>query len=279
MPYIPNPDDATAPLITEYASTAAAEFRALKAKLNNFFLNTNISTSQNAIYTQMGVAAINTGGSSDLLFGVLGNPTRTTGDGPTLGGFFSAVQGDNIITAGGQFVRGMLVEAYTGSVVSQCQQLIGQDIVSVQRDNNGQADGIWGQRLRFQNRVSALDAGSVVGGLGADMYNTNAIASLISSQRRSTATEKCGWSKGIVFEDYALDEDSANPIPVGIDFSGLATHDSAAEPICMAVATGSLSTAVATNGGAVVMPTVVSKWIPVMVDGVVTHAIPLFTIT
>lgn len=278
MPYSPSADNAAAPLDAEYASSAAAEFRTLKTKLNLLFLSSNIVTAQNAIYSTKGFATGNIGGGSDIFFGVLGAAQRTAGVGSTFGGYFSASQGDNVVSDAGKSCQGIYVEAFTGSVNSQCHTFCGANLNVVQRDPNGQ-DFVQALCLRFNDRTAAFDAGSVVGGLGANKFNNNASAISIQSQRRSTATEHCGWSRGVKFEPYSLDSDNTISVPVAIDFEGIATSDSSSDPVAFSFAPGSLDlTSPATNSGAVNMPTKVAGWIPVKVGGSVTLAIPLHSI-
>lgn len=279
MPYTPVADNAAAPLDTEYASSMGAEFRTLKTKLNLFFLSSDIVAAQNAIYSTKGLALVNGGpGGTDVLFGLSASSTRTAGNGSTFGGYFSAVQGNNTAADVGKTCQGIYVEAFTGSIASQVNTFCGASVNVIQRDPEGQ-DFVQGICVRFANRISALESGSVVGGLGSDKYNVNSTAFSIQSQRRSTATEKCGWSSGIKFEEYSLDADDTIPIPQAIDFRGISVKDCAANPVIFHLAEDTLNlVAPATNGGAVNMPTKVAGWIPVMVDGTVTMAIPLHTI-
>lgn len=281
MAYTPNPDDAAAPLDTGYASSAALEFRTLKAKVNQLFLSSNINTAENAIYSTKGLALVNSGGTtSDQLFGVLGSASRTGGSGAVLGMYASATLGDTVTLASGAAHNGLLVEAFTGSTDSICGDggIVGARVITVQRNNVGQ-DAVIGLISRFQNRISSLDGGAVVGGAGDDLYNVNSKAISIQSQRRSTESEKCGWAKGIVFEDYSLDDDDNTAAhPCAIDFTGLDSYDSSRRPVPFEFGAGSLETVAVTNSGSVVMPTVLLGVLRFNVDGAGTYGIPVVSL-
>lgn len=282
MPYTPNPDDAAAPLDTAYASSAALEFRTLKAKVNQLFLSSAINSAENAINTTKSLNVDNTGGStSDILLGLRGAASRTGGTGSLLGGYFTAVLGDTLTLASGAAVRGLLVEAYTGSTdsVSGTPGLNGAAIITIQQRHAGQAAAI-GAIIKFQDRPSALDGGAVVAGLGDDKYNLNSSAIFIQSQRRSSATEKCGWSKGIIFDSYALDDDD-NTVkhPCAIEFDGLASFDSARRPVPFNFNTASIEAVATTNGGATTPPTTLEGFIRITVAGLGTFGIPVCSLT
>jgi hypothetical protein len=278
MPYTPNPDDAAAPLNTEFASSAALEFRTLKAKLNQLFLSSAINSSENSINSTKAFVVDNTGGSgSELWMGVRGAASRTGGTGSVLAGFFSAALADSVTQASGGAVRGTLVEAFTGSVDSVCGTpgLSGVTSVVVQRNHSGQ-DVTAGMIVKFQDRTDALDAGAVVGGIGDDLYNKNAIGLLFQSQARSTEGERCGWTRGIVFDSNAIDED-ANTIshPSAIDFNGLAAYDSVLMPVPFNLNASAIEVVATTNGGATTPPTTLLGFLRFTVAGVGTFGIPV----
>ncbi len=63
-----------------------------------------------------------------------------------------------------------------------------------------------------------------VGGLGLDYYNRASKAIRIKSQQATATGEKCGWGRGIVFDEYALDKSITalgTENSIGIDFSEL----------------------------------------------------------
>lgn len=278
MPYTPNPDDADAPLSTEFVSSAAAEFRALKGKLNSLFLSSAIDTDQNCINSTKAFATDNTGGDgSELLQGIRGATSRTGGTGSVVAGYFSAVLADSVTQSSGAAVRGLLVEAFTGSTDSVCgtSGISGAAILVVQRNNAGQ-DAAIGALIKFQDRTSALDGGAVVGGIEDDKFNLNSMAVLIQSQRRSTEGEKCGWARGIVFDSYSLDEDdNTTAHPAAIDFEGLADYDSARMPVPFNFDADAIEAVATTNAGAVTPPTTLRGFLRVTVAGLGTFGIPV----
>lgn len=279
MAYTPDSDDAAAPLATAFASSAALEFRTLKSKVNQLFLLSNINTSENAVYSTKGIATVNSGGSgSELRFGASLTVERSAGTGSVIGASISAALANSLTLGGTAAVQGLLVQAFTGVTDSLATALYGANVVVVQRTAAGQ-DSVTGIAVKFQNRLSSLDAGAVVGGIGDDLFNNNSAAVRIQSQARSTETEKCGWARGIVFEASSLDEDDATGAePIAIDFTGIATYDSSKLPVPFAFASGQKSAAAATNGGAVAMPTVLSGWIRINIGGSNGFAIPVCTL-
>lgn len=288
MPYLPDPDDSAAPLNTEYAASAAQEFRTLKAKVNNFFLNSQANANENSNRTNKGLNIFNIGG-TDLAshFALTALASRTTGTAGVYAGFFSATLGPSLTVDVGGNVRGILVQANTSPVDSFCNILYGADIITLQACHQGQ-DFVIGQRIRFQDRDTSLDGGAVVGGIGDDKFNHFAVGLMFEAQARSTATEKCGWSRGIRFEDFSLDEDDSIGVPQAIDFTGISQTAAAGiaigaetvKSVAFHFNTDSLLSAVGlfTNAGAVVMPTVVEFVLPVMIDGIVVGGIPICSI-
>lgn len=278
MAYTPNPDDATAPLDTAYASSAALEFRTLKAKCNQLFLLSAFSASENVVNSSSGFSTDNTGGSgSELLKGLRGASSRTGGTGSVLGGYFTGLLGNSVTQSSDATVRGVLVEAFTSPLDSICgtSGLNGAGIVVVQQRDSGQ-DAVVGLQLKFQDRGSLLDAAAVVAGLGDNLYNHNAVAIEIQSQARSTENERCGWSQGIVFENGSLDEDDNTVAhPTAINFAGLADYASTLRPVPFNFSNDSIETVAATNSGAVTPPTTLRGFIRFTVEGAGTFGIPV----
>lgn len=284
MSYTPDADDSAAPLNTEFASSAANEFRTLKAKINKLFLASSINDAQNSVRLLLAPVVINEGtngdgGGSDLLFGFLGDAVRTAGDGSTLGGYFTANVGDNVTAAGSSRSAGILVESYSGVTNSNLGQQTGADINVIQRNNAGQTF-VYGVSVRFYDRPSALDGGPVEGGLGSDLYNHYSVGMIIQSQRRSSSGEKCGWSRGIRFEDYSLDEDDTIAIPQAIDFTGLhltdATGVDGVKSVPFHFHDGDLRGDVVIPG--TIVPGNITAWVPIMVSGVAKYALPMYQI-
>lgn len=282
MAYTPDPDDAAAPLDTAFASSAASEFRTLKTKLNQLFLSSAVDTDENSINSTKAFVAANSGGSgSELWMGVRGSASRTGGTGSLVAGYFSAALGDSVTQSSGAATRGLLVEAFTGTTDSVCGTpgVSGATILVIQRNHSGQ-DAAIGCIIKFQDRTEALDAGAVVGGVGDDMYNLNSIALLIQSQRRSTEGEKCGWSSGIVFDNYCLDDDDDTTAhPTAIDFSGLASYDSARQPVPFNFNSAHIEAVATTNAGAVTPPTTLHGFLRITVAGAGTYGIPVCSLT
>jgi len=281
MPYIPNSDNAAAPLDTEFASTAAAEFRALKLKVNGFFLAAGYNADENSNHTDKALALfnINQDNGTNIVYSVLGLARRSGGTGTVVGGYFSASVGDNVELGAGVAAQGLLVEVNTSSVASIAPELCGGCFHLVNRNDTGQ-DRIFGVMVNFRNRDTAL--ADVAGGLGDDKYNLNAIALSVQSQRRSDTGEKCGWKIGLRFEDFSLDEDDAGPVPVAIDFTGISQTDATGDGNFVSVPfhfnTSTLSEADGTSGGAIDPPTKIDSFIPVMVNGVAAYGIPLYAL-
>lgn len=271
MPYVPNADNENAPLDTEYASTAAAEFRTLKAKVNDLFKISDIDPADNTIYTKTGFGVINVGGGAQQLPGFIAAVNRTAGNNVTFGGLFAADIGPSLTTG---VVTAFVGRSSTSTVDSQCGTLTGIQGKVTQRDPDGQT-WVFGLRSSFANRF--VD-GVAVPDIGADLHNHHSIAIQIDSQRRSSAGEKCGWSRGIRFEDYSLDEDDLLDYGVAIDFTGLGLSDAANGTVPFELNGVNVETGAFTNLGAVVMPTICAGWWRISVNGIRTWAIPIFSV-
>lgn len=277
MAYVPDPDDASNPIDTIFISTAAAEFRALKAKVNQNFMKSSINVEENAIYSTKGYAAQNSGGvASETMFGMRGTISRTGGSGNALGGFFSGLLANGVTQLGGAGVGGILAQAFTEPLaVVGTSGIISGTFVVVQQNHAGQP-AMAGTLIKFQDRELINDANPVIGGLGDNKYNAGSMAIYIQSQRRSSAGEKCGWSRGIVFEQYSLDDDfDTAQHPCAIDFSGLAGFDSAKMPVPFNFNSATLETVATTNSGAVVPPTSLQGFIRITIADLGIFGIPV----
>ena len=283
MAYIPNADNPDQPLDTEFAATAASEFRALKKKVNNFFKDSAYNPNENSNHTDRALAIFNLGQSNadNTLYSVLGLTSRAGGTGHVIGGYFSASVLPGVFLSASAACAGITVEASTSSQNSDVTRLIGGNFFATQRNHSGQ-DRVIGISTTFMNRSASLWNGSVDGGIGDNKYNINAIAFLIQAQIRSTANEHCGWKVGIRFEDFALDSDFNGNLPVAIDFTGLGNCSTTPDPIsgygCVPFHFNSntLSIHACKNTGAIVAPTHVNGWIPVLVNGFDAYGIPLY---
>lgn len=231
MPYTPNPDDATAPLESVLAGTAAAEFRAFKTKVNNLFLEASYSNTlllQGLVAGLSSVISLPAGTDTRIMYGYATNITRNdiAGSGAqVVAGQFSAILGNNLDgLAKNITVFGAATEAWTSPVASQAT-LVGLESSIISQYNANEMALLTGDFV-FKNRPDSLFSGAVVQGLGADKYNSNSRAIQISAQPRSTAQEKCGFGRGLVFQDGSLDSwyDTANAViqrAIGIDFTPL----------------------------------------------------------
>lgn len=224
MAYTPNPDDATQPVGTIYAATAAAEFRAFKEKVNKLFLLSSFNDDDNTVGILRGINAINVGAPVTTLTGIVGAVNRSGGTASLNAGNFSAVLANSVELDVNSSHIGLNVEAWTSEVGSICSDVLGMSGIKttvIQQNDDGQVGWVKGIESRFQNRSTANNGNPVLAGLGSNDYNKTATAFYITSQRRSSAGERCGWPVGIRFEDYSLDRDDIFANPVAIDFTGL----------------------------------------------------------
>jgi hypothetical protein len=210
MPAAVNADDITKPLdddVVDYpASMGAAEFRALKAKLNNMFLLTGVDQEPDAskLITLNGrglYANFTDNPSSDvkILYGFASNVRRSGHDNHTVGGQFSAYLENNLTLSVGQ-TFGVVANAIAGATNS-ISGLVGIEVSAIQQNNNNNSNSV-GIDIVFADRIGAAAA---PGGLGSNKYNNKSVAVNISSQTRSTSGEFCGWNTGIKFNEYCMD--------------------------------------------------------------------------
>jgi len=273
MPYVPNADDAAAPLDNELVSTAALEFRTLKTKLNNNFLSSDyFPTAKTQKFTTMPWYEILAVPDSQI-YGFTLNVQRTGGTTSFSGMFVASRMADNMNIP---TLWGAAIEASNGITNSVLGiAMIGAEIACFQRNNVGAPQTI-GIDVVFGNRSQAAAGGAVEGGLGANLYNKNASGIRISSQPRSTTGECCGWSRGIKFENGCLDRDNfGTPNPFAIDFVGLGVYNALAFPVCFNFPASHLEAVPSTNTGTIAPPTQYEGMIRIGKAGNITFAIPV----
>lgn len=282
MPYVPNSDDATNPLDSTPASTAAAEFRALKTKINKLFLNSSFDDVNNTVGILRGINAINVGAPVDTLIGIVAAVNRSGGVNSVIAANASAVLANNVTLDVTAALVGLNVEAWTSEVASIASSVYGMSGIKttvVQQNEDGQAGWVKGIESRFQDRSTAGDGNPVLAGLGSNNYNKLSTAFYVTSQRRSSAGERCGWSVGMRFEDYSLDADNDVDSPQAIDFTGLGLCASVREPSHFNFSGLVLQIANSTDAGTVTFdPTQCMGFIRVSVDGDAAFGIPLVSI-
>ena len=232
MPYTPNPDDATAPLESVLAGTAAAEFRAFKTKVNNVFLETDY-------FAPLLQQAVKAG-----ITNVLDIPAQA--DTRIAYGFHTDIKRNDIAAAQvacvalqanarlgpnlnapfvkDHYVFGVATEAWTDEVASQAT-LIGLETAVISQ-YNANIMPLVGCNIVFKDMSDArkLASNTVAQGLGADKYNANSKALFFTAFARSLSGERCGWGRGLVFADSCFDSyyDQLAGVykqPVGIDFT------------------------------------------------------------
>lgn len=212
-------DDATHPLdadAADLASSGAAEFRALKAKVKSLYLNTKVGITQaHLIDTEKGINAIISSAVAADLFGGASIITRTANAiGKNLYGFLAqGILGNNVSQA---TLNGLNVEARIGT---GCTVVFASPIGALltQQSHNLNAT-IAGVTIVFADRISTGIAAP--GGLGNNWYNRHSSAILIDSFVRSSAGEYCGWKTGILFTAPSMDRDIDGP-GYCIDFSNI----------------------------------------------------------
>lgn len=173
MPYTPDPDDATAPLESVLAGTAAAEFRALKEKVNNVFLETGYDPVLKQQLIRSGLqllldipASVATG----IAYGIAINVTRNDTSAPSVSAVaaqLTAIQGNNCNDVN-DYVFGAATEAWTSPVNSQAI-LVGLEssVISQYNDNSC---ALVGFDVVFKNRPDlyvggVINATALVAGL------------------------------------------------------------------------------------------------------------------
>lgn len=162
MPYTPNPDDATAPLESVLAGTAAAEFRAFKTKVNNLFLE----SAYDPVLLQQGLKAgmqlildIPASVSTGIAYGFAANVTRNDTSASAVSAVaaqLSAIQGNNCNNVN-NYVFGGATEAWTSPINSQAI-LVGFE-TSVIAQFNDNTCAIVGLDVVYKNRPDAWNGG------------------------------------------------------------------------------------------------------------------------
>lgn len=207
---LPLDDDA----VNHPASAGAAEFRALKTKLNNAFLLDGVEADAPFLITMNGKAwfseVIGTPDDPVAMYGHFSRITRTGGNEGTIGGQFEALLADGVTGTEGVF--GIVVAALHGETGAS-GPLRGAFLQVFGRDHNNSST-LYGAHIFFSNRTGATPTS----GLGNNKYNNLATAIFISSDNRSVAGEYCGWNNGIVFDEYAIDLKVGGVKGYGIDF-------------------------------------------------------------
>lgn len=235
MPYIADPDDATAPLESVLAGTAADDFRRLKGKVNNLFLESDYDSALMLQPIKAGthlMLSIPAGAATGIAYGHAVDVTRNDLNGAALvgvaavGAQLNARLGPNL---NAPFVKDMYVfgyasEAWTDPVASQATLIGGEMAVISQYNANTMP--LVGCNIVFKNMsdIQKTGANVVHQGLGADKYNANSKALFFTAFARSLSGERCGWGRGIVFADSCFDSyfDQLAGVykqPVGIDFT------------------------------------------------------------
>lgn len=209
MPAVVDPDDQTKPTdadaILYPASSGAGEFRALKNKVNALFkaISVNadgeflLTTNNTGIYSKV---TANPSNNAAILYGFASNVVRTGKDNHTVGGQFSAYAGPGIVLAAGQ-IFGVVSQAISDPTTPAV--LVGAEFAVCNLYHNTGTQALWGCNIVFKDRGDG--AATPVGGLGANRYNVNSKAIVLSAQPRGTAGEFCGWNTGIFFDATAMD--------------------------------------------------------------------------
>lgn len=169
----------------------------------------------------------------DIAYGFASNVVRDAGSSFVVGGQFSAIGTSGATSAmfGGN--------ANAIGLASFADALIGWEVdVGGFSDSNAAAKR--GVTVVFKNRGDgATNPGeynypfpfgtyaSAGSGLGANLYNADSVALHVDSQQRTATGEYCGFTRGLFFEEYALDSQTdaayagGRAYPIGIDFSEL----------------------------------------------------------
>jgi hypothetical protein len=206
MPAVIDADDSTKPLdddAVDYpASQGAGEFRALKAKINEAFLLSGVGANSEFMITMNGKSwyssVTGTPAVIAAMYGHSSNITRTGGTQSTVGAQFQAFLANGVAGTDGVFgVIGSAIHGDTGS----SGPLTGMIAQIYARDHNNVA-ALHGLTVGFGNRLAATPTS----GLGNNKYNNNSQAIYITSLQRSVDGEYCGWSNGIVFDEYSMDQ-------------------------------------------------------------------------
>jgi hypothetical protein len=163
-------------------------------------------------------------------YGFASNIVRTAQSQATVGGQFSA------------YTTGALSGATTGAIANglglsgHLSALYGLQVAMMNANPNA-TTAKRGFQVTFQNRGEGFtnpgqyswalpfatysNAGA---GLGSNFYNRDSVGVLVTSQQATATGEYCGWSRGIAFDEYALDyatETEGVRAAIALDFSGL----------------------------------------------------------
>lgn len=280
MPFTADPDDYAAPLDSDLASQGAAELRALKKKLTDFFNTTGINLDENTYYIEHGVYFVNNNDDSAPVRAAVLAASRTGGNGSVIGAEITGGLAAGVSAGVNDTVAGALstVVAELGASAG----LIGIEgfrAQAIQKDSNGQVY-VKGLVTKFYNRGDGET--EAPDGLGSNGYNSNSIGLFVTSQARSSDGEHCGWGRGIMFDSYALDDDIGASLlrPVAIDFSpALLNYNSNLRPLPFQFAGPTLEHANSSDGGTYTMDaTKLAGLIRIAIDDVFTYAIPIVTI-
>lgn len=172
---------------------------------NELYATQNIITFNAAWYVNY------TSALPDIIYGFASNVYRSAGADPhyTVGAQFSGYAQSG-------------VTAQTWGVVTQAVNqpggmavVVGAEFATINQTHNftGQKIGV---NVVFKDRGDGV--ATAPGGLGSNEYNLGAVGLWLTSQERSTAGERCGWRRGIDFDEYSMDAD-ANGGAIGIDFA------------------------------------------------------------
>lgn len=233
MPAAVNADDATKPLdndLVNYpASMGAAEFRALKAKVNAVFLATGINKPGQEYLVELNGTglyskySVNPALTTTILYGFASDVTRTGKDQHTVGGQFSAYLGPGLNLAAGE-VFGVVSQAISNS--TSVATLVAAEFAVGNFYPNITTQGLIGVDIVFKDRMDVETTPAA--GLGANRYNVNAVAIQVSAQARGTAGEYCGWNTAMKFTEFSMDL-AAGVRGYGIDFKAL-HYDGGGDP-------------------------------------------------
>lgn len=208
-----NADDATLPLdnaLSSPAAEGAAEFRALKAKVNALFLNTGIGVDYTKLITtnNEGINAVISDASNADLYGSKFKVTRTASAlTRQTNGIYSEAILSNGLTVSSGAVNGISSVCNIGTTCT-FSFAIGLSSVIYNQTHFTSATLI-GLFTSFANRL--LVGNAAPSGLGNNMYNRGSNGIYIDAFPRSSAGEYCGWKTGIKFTATSIDRDFDGP--------------------------------------------------------------------
>lgn len=201
-------NDATIPLdnnASSPASEGAAEFRALKAKINALWLTTGVDTTwPKLIDVVRGFNFDVTDGSvADLHASKFKITRNANAVNKNTHAFTAEASIANGVSVGSGFVAGITAFATigTGVTAAACYAL-NSGIYQQSHNSAFQCIGLY---VQFSNRLNGVSPAP--GGLGSNSYNPNAAAIYIDSFPRSSSGEYCGWKYGIKFGANSMDRD------------------------------------------------------------------------